>query len=159
MQCKYLEECKPNEQRKKEPFGTEWVWCQREQIFKHCFYLNCTYVPIRDENGTLSYNNFTTEEEIINAYKRNKSIKETSRDLCCSYSHVVKVLKRNSLYKRPVSKKEILENHKDMLLFLREKKGMQYLDIVFYVNKNYGIQITTTTIGDLIREWQKERGN
>ena len=147
--CKLESTCLPDDQRKpssEHPYGTEWIFCKKAGIVKHCHSLNC----IAKDSIKLEIDN-----EIISMYQNDFSIKEISGELNCSTGHVKNVLKKNNLFiPNNNSKSNILLNHKSLLLYLRFEKGMRYADLVGFIEQNYQLKISVDYLRETLKKWK-----
>ena len=93
MQCKYYAECKPEEQRKRKPYGTEWVYCKRMGTEQHCS-------TLRDCLKVTTYPNKKPDiSEIVKLYESNMSVTQISKQLGVSITYITSKLREVGIYK------------------------------------------------------------
>lgn len=152
MQCKYYAECKPEEQRKRKPYGTEWVYCKRMGTEQHCS-------TLRDCLKVTTYPNKKPDiSEIVKLYESNMSVTQISKQLGVSITYITSKLREVGIYKPKINVSELLCEHKDEILYLRIYKRFKYEDIKQYLRLKYNIVTSKPYISDKVKEWQAERG-
>lgn len=153
MKCKYYDQCQPEEQRKRKPYGTEWVYCERMGTEQHCSTLRgclqCTIYP----------NKKPPVDEIIKLYESNMTLLQISQELGCSTFYITKKLREAGVYKTKINISELLNEHKDEILYLRKYKNYKYEDIKIHLRLKYNIQTSKEYISENVRLWEIERGN
>lgn len=149
QQCPLLNRCNPEQQRNAKPYGTEWIKCKKEGLVVHCYKLRCLdKKPLK----------LDIDDEVVNLYNNNISIRQISEDLECSISHVKNVLKRYNLYKpqKERSKLYLLLPYKATLLYLRFEKDMKFAALIRYVKQNYDIDVSLNHLREILNNWRKE---
>lgn len=149
QQCPLLNRCNPEQQRNAKPYGTEWIKCKKEGLVVHCYKLRCLdKTPLK----------LDIDDEVVNLYNNNISIRQISEDLECSISHVKNVLKRYNIYKpqKERSKLYLLLPYKETLLYLRFEKGMKFTSLILYVKTNYDIDVSLNHLREILNKWKEE---
>ena len=151
--CIYASYCKPNEQMKpskEHPYGTEWVFCRKDGINRHCHGLSCIN---HDYNNKIELD----ENKVVELYKQGYSLNEIVTKFNSSIFTIRKILMREKIYKVKKSKKYYLTLYKNEILTYYDSSIMiTYEDVAEFVHKNYGIEISSVGVGVLIKQWKEE---